>query len=217
MKPIFLLLFLSSSVHASDICGEHTLRIAKKIPVATDVNYFIRPSSQREVSFASGSGNVILNVDTQKLIKVSGSVDPVESPDGKILAVPSFDDHAKGPQKSKMRFFVRTTKGFEPRYEDEKVVGTYQSIGALGTSADQQYRLLYAGDDGIYFRDYKLNSVSGTVVPASTQTKACSGKLPSDASLPMLSKNGREFSFYSNGKTFVYEMTSRVSCRQKEV
>ena len=78
---------------------EIVTKLNKTIDLPFNTSYFMRASpATREVTFAtSGSEpSQLLNVDTGKMTPLDGSIDPVLSPDGRILAIPEnviFDGH----------------------------------------------------------------------------------------------------------------------------
>ena len=67
-----------------------SLQTEKSIPVDGSISWFMRAATQtREVSFATAkNGSQILNLDSGQTSPIAGSIDPVLSADGKILAIP---------------------------------------------------------------------------------------------------------------------------------
>lgn len=80
-----------------DFCSEgHALTNVRQIPLkGAEVNYFMRSAPQtKELGFSTNLTkenqiNKILNTVTNKTTDVIGFIDPVLSPDGKIIATPS--------------------------------------------------------------------------------------------------------------------------------
>jgi hypothetical protein len=89
---MILHLLIAASVHAADkpaYCVNTTpAKIEKQFPLPNDVNYFARAAGTQEMGFATSEGNRVLNTLTGNLEQVPGAIDPVLSPDGRILAVP---------------------------------------------------------------------------------------------------------------------------------
>lgn len=92
MKPLLLwIVFLSlNAFGAMDFCEViQDSKTIKTIPVPENVNYFIRGAPETgEIGFATARGNVLLDSKTGKAIKVPGIIDPILTPDGKVLVVP---------------------------------------------------------------------------------------------------------------------------------
>ncbi len=71
----------------------------------------------------------------------------------------------------------------------------YQSLGTTTSHANQRnYRMMYAGNDGLMIKDYIFLPSKGTLMAPVSAKRVCKG-MP-ELSLPMLSKDGREFAAY---------------------
>lgn len=70
--------------------GKVSIEVSRRHPVPDQVSYFIRAApGTRQVGYSSRTQNFILNMDSGKVVQTIGFYDPVLSPDGKILTVPS--------------------------------------------------------------------------------------------------------------------------------
>jgi dipeptidyl aminopeptidase/acylaminoacyl peptidase len=89
MKNFVISLLLASST-AGAVCNSRPpVTLLRTYKTKFGLNYFIRSSTvTREIGFSTDEGNKILNLTTGKVASVSGSLDPVLSPDGRVLAVP---------------------------------------------------------------------------------------------------------------------------------
>lgn len=97
---LFFLFGLTSVSSASDICAvNQDAKVEKSIPVPDGVNYFIRGApTTGEVGFATSKGNFILDTKKGIMVPFPGEIDPVLTPDGKIISIPQtlyFDPKSK--------------------------------------------------------------------------------------------------------------------------
>ncbi|RYZ95150.1 MAG: hypothetical protein EOP11_25385, partial [Proteobacteria bacterium] len=214
---LFLLsLLLSSAAFGSEnsICQNLELKPERRIEIKEEVDYFIRASARRELTFASRQGNRLLNLRTGQTSAFPGQLDPVASPDGAIYTVPIKDEGAEASGAAaqyKMHFYrPAREKGGAPvfLFRDEGLNQTYQSLGTLAkTKAGANYRLLYQENNQVMARDYAYDREADKLAPLGEAGPVCPpAKNP--IALPMISRDGREFSYYDAklGRTFVYEI-----------
>lgn len=117
MKYIILLLTLSSTAHGTtDFCNViQDAKIVKTLPVPENVNYFIRGAPDTaEIGFATSNGNILLDSKTGKKTEVPGTIDPILTPDGKILSVPQS------------LLYDPKTKKYSPKPKDYEGLEIYQ-------------------------------------------------------------------------------------------
>jgi hypothetical protein len=220
---LVLSLILALNAHAR-VCEDVRLQPSKRIAAPDGVSYFMRPSAKRTVGFATTNGNRLLNLNDGKTIDVAGTVDPVPTPDGDLIAVPvEVPISRNGGQgfEYRMHFYRESAPGkLELRYIDRSVSQTYQSLGVLKKSpSETSYRMIYQGGKSeIYARDYTYDRRTHELKPGPEPALLCKNG-PKDIALPMLSKDGREFSYYDNNarKTYIYEVSGLGGeCRKKD-
>ncbi|RZA07490.1 MAG: hypothetical protein EOP11_07555 [Proteobacteria bacterium] len=214
---LFLLsLLLSSPAIGAEnpVCQSLELRPDRRFEIPEEVDYFIRASSRREITFASRQGNRLLNLTTGQTSAFPGLLDPVASPDGEIYTVPIKAEGSElngAAAQYQMNFFRPSRqKGGPPEFlfRDEGLNQTYQSLGTLAkTKAGANYRLIYQENNQVMARDYAYDSRAAKITPLNQASPVCPSA-PNPIALPMLSRDGREFSYYDAklGRTFIYEI-----------
>ncbi|RZA07327.1 MAG: hypothetical protein EOP11_07960, partial [Proteobacteria bacterium] len=196
---LLLSLLLSFGAEAR-VCEDLRLPVSKSIDAPDGVSYFMRGSDKRTVGFATSSGNRLLNVNNGKYENFPGEIDPVPTPDGALIAapvnIPITRDGVSGVE-SRMHFYRESAPGkYELVFMDPKVSENYQSLGVLNSSpGETSYRMLYQSGSEIYAREYSYDRKAKKLTPGLDPKLACSQNL-GRVSLPMLSKNGKEFSYY---------------------
>jgi hypothetical protein len=110
---------------------------------------------------------------------------------------------------------------FKPLLADTNAANTYQSLGVLSSTPEKsKYRLLFEGDNGIFTKDYNRDNKTGKMEAASDLKPVCANikKEPAEWTLPMISKDGTEFSVYevNEEKSRVYKIDSNRNCKLTE-
>jgi hypothetical protein len=168
----------------------------KRIIPEHQPNYFFKTSPDgRYIFYISEFKNYRLDTKTGIEIVLPGNVDPVPSPDGKILSSVNF-------QKTDKRAFslnLTTMKDWDVQRlkngdvdnskvtTDERDYVTYQSVGQLG---ENNYRIISAnaGTKKFQFRDYVLEGKN-----INSKEEAMNVIPLGDLRLPMISRTGDEF------------------------
>ncbi len=117
MIHLLTYIFFANAVHASmNFCDViQDAKTIKTIPMSENINFFIRGAHEtKEIGFATSKGNFLLDSKTGKKIEVPGDIDPILTPDGKILSVPQS------------MLFDPKTKTFGPRPKNYKGLEIYQ-------------------------------------------------------------------------------------------
>ena len=165
------------------------------------------------------ANNVLIERSTNKRMRLPGEIDPVISPDGDLLTVPGggcmefFDfnqvkEHLRNsPLNSEPKFSELSPQVILPVNDPKKrsgghcIYGVYQSIGK---QSDGSYRIV-TDSDGFSVTEFKKTkrgieikeaSKTGCVEGYYIQGKKVEGFRAYEMSLPMISKDGRTFSFY---------------------
>ncbi len=174
--------------------NEVTPKVISHLSSAPEWFAKVFPDGKR-MSYISG-GNHFLNIEEtdieKRVLNVPGDIDPVPSPDGKIITVPgmvfySVNDIEKNGSSSL------------PIHEDYEFGSVYQSVGLLKTSADGKsatYRVVNDFHGEVYHRDYTFD-VSGEDPKFVTQSEKllplCPGR---QLKTIMVSKTGKYVSVY---------------------
>lgn len=85
---------------------------------------------------------------------------------------------------------------YELNYSDEQVTAAYQSLGMTSTPEGPHYRMLFEDQKNIMFKEYTLDSKSGKIRPLGPAKALCKTESGLNSALPMISKDGKEFSVY---------------------
>ena len=263
---IWLALIAGLKLNAEMICPRPiNVQNVKSLPLEEGMAFFLRASLKtREVSFATfthgASQARTMNLENGVITPLNGDLDPVLSPDGKLVSMPQnmlLDletgiqrpgpqapdtvlregdgfigstggqriklslDEAKRQKKKVVgefgiAFYTRDEKG-QPKlaHFDPELKGGYQSLAALRASPlGTTYRVMYQADDNLKIRDLSLDVASGKMEPGGPVRNLCTQKL--NYALPVLSHDGREFTYYDyeSGKTRVMAVEDSGSCRE---
>lgn len=138
------------------------------------------------------NGNELLDFETGKHYDLQGGVDPVWSPDGKILTHPGDNDGMAFHHSDEAILAALEGKPSESKpFVDERLKGVYQSIGKQGDtySVITDYK-------GASIARYKMEDQKFTTV--GDVTPLCKNIPGIHSDLPMLSKDGKYLSSYDS-------------------
>lgn len=209
-----ILIPLAVSAASRDLCEvQQRAKVVKNIPVPDGVNYFIRGApSTEEVGFATTKGNFLLDTKNRNMMAVPGSIDPVLTPDGKVVSIPQFlyfDPQTKSYSTDSPGSFdgyvvegdtVNQCKNGGCDIEPVKM--TIEEVKKSGKPYRAQFMTFYARDNisaGPLFYDQSVNN--------NYQSFGALKNQESSAVYRMLyeSSNGlaiRDYQLDSNGKSF---------------
>ena len=164
-----------------------SLETTEFIPIPGQPNFFFRAFPQaRLISYASESGNYILDMDSKKRFSLPGEYDPVPMGEN-VITVPNYNE---GLSFYSVKEIMNGVSDPEPLLVANELKGVYQSIGLVAKGKKQEtYAVILAGDDGTLYQEFHVEGLN--VTPNGPVQKLCPGV---DIKLPMLSKNGKEVS-----------------------
>ena len=199
MKLAVALLLLSLTSHSrvnKNLCQLNDKRVLKRITPRYKPNYFFKTSPDgRYIYYIGNHQNWRLDTETGEELLIPGSADPVPSVDGKVMT--SINWRVRGKQDWSLNLIpmenwdIRRNSSGDPDSSsttiDTNTTRTYQSVGTLG---EQRYRVLSYDERvaSIVLRDYSLVGNKFGTHTANDNVQ----KLP-QLRLPMISKDGREF------------------------
>ncbi len=231
-----MLLAVSLNALAQDVPAECNLR---KEPLLNDVSlrgrtpdYFFKPiwrtgpsDTRDEMSVIIEGANYTMNMRDGSTRQIPGPYDGVPTPDGQFIVIPT------------MNFLDRNgvSMGSQMINENEegRLDGVYHSLGVLNTvpgpagSKQVTYRGITdtsTGGSNLMYKEYTFK-ISGegtkTLLSTSGEPKELCSNLGTSIKTPILSKNGKLLSAYSNttGTTIIYEVVQvggRSECRVKK-
>lgn len=189
---------MGEKAYKEELCNVDLKIKTKRIIPKHKPNYFFKTSPDgRYVFYISEFKNYRLDTKTGKEIVLPGNVDPIPSPDGKILSSVNFRKTEKKSFSLNLTTLkdwdVQRLKNGEVDYSkvvtDEENQITYQSIGQLG---ENQYRVLSASAASDYkyylqFKDYALSDGKITSKEKDITLIPFTG-----LRIPMISKSGEE-------------------------
>lgn len=173
-----------------------------RVEVSRRAKYYFKPLATGDwIAYQAGWSNYLLDLRSGREIEVPGTIDPVPSPDEKLLTVPSLLASAG---LGKLLFFrLDDLLAGRPKkdalvFTDDEIPGTYQSVGQRTENGRTIYRVVSESlylRSGFYFQDYESVETQGRIVELRPQTSS-SRRLCPDVpfALPFLSKTGRLFS-----------------------
>ncbi|WP_372654059.1 hypothetical protein [Halobacteriovorax sp.] len=214
MKFPLLIFLVSISLNAKvdkSLCNLDDNRVLKRITPRYKPNYFFKTSPDgRYIFYIGNNQNWRLDTQTGEELLIPGSADPVPSVDGKVMTsinwrVPRKQDWSLNLIPMENWDIKRDFSGnsdYRSVTTDTNTRRTYQSVGTLG---NDRYRIL-SYDEGIssvVLRDYSLIENTFGTHSASDNVQ----NLP-QLRLPMISKDGREFSGLDieSNQTVIYKI-----------
>jgi hypothetical protein len=161
--------------------------------------YYFKPLATGSwVAYQAGLSNYLIDLASGREIEVPGVIDPVPSPDEKVLVVPST---LAVTGLGRLHFFRvdELMAGGSARaalvFSDGEIPGTYQSVGQRMEGGRAVYRVVSESlflRKGLYFQDYESVVAGGRAVelrPKITSTRRLCPEL--SFALPAISKNGK--------------------------
>jgi hypothetical protein len=243
---IFSIVFGSFSIIAAvqnNYCELQKTPEYRKVRTNDFPSYFFKVSPDgKHIGYIDIYGNRLLDIATGKTFPLPGMVDPVFSPDGKLLVVPmrayEFEGHVSFSDKMKLtdeqkkqnfqlsfynanEFVNYTKKGKWPTNEEIKqqhsnaLYRDNRSFGAyqsIGVIGKDEYRIV-TDEKGVMFRNYKMSN--GSLKADSKFYKPCKGIPDFPTDLPMLSKDGKFLSVFDesgSGTTKIYSIGENQKC-----
>lgn len=192
---------------------DHSARVTTRATVTTirRLGFFFKPiPNSNLVSYTANEASYLFDMRTGKEQRIPGNVDPVPTPDGRLLMRPGL----------KLYPMRTLTKGdtipvfFDPQLPDE-----YQTASILHEAKGVvRYRVITGWRQNARFRDYDVtftttgaykstSPVGAPFVPCGTRR----------LSLPINAKSGGEFGAYDEGThtSVILEVTPMQSCLDK--
>ncbi len=163
--------------------------------------YYFKPMATGAwIAYQAGFSNYLLDLASGREIRVPGTIDPVPSPDERLLTVPSaFATTGLG----RLNFFrmddlmAGRSKTDALAFTDGKIPGTYQSVGQRTENGKTIYRVVSESlylRKGFYFQDYESTEEGGRIVELRPATRSRRRLCPElSFTLPFLSKTGELF------------------------
>ncbi len=177
-------------------------------------SYFAKPVYNTDLVGVIGEGgNYLLNVKTGQFTPFSGDTDPVPTPDGKLITVPS----------SSMRFFKYNKEDGSMKiiFNETDNPHDYQSMGILKKNGNKTiYRMLAEIENpedeedyhGIY--DYEYIEGENESFKRINKKEICPNFKSDDYRLPMISKDGQMVSLFdpTSGTTKILKIKDNFEC-----
>jgi hypothetical protein len=219
LKRLFIILFISLldlGIAAAD--NEDLCKVAKTVSKSSTAlsatpSYFISPDPNGQyVGIITSSGNQLVDLETGKMTRLPGGVDPVYTPDGDYLTLPGgkFLDAEEIRQKRKVD---KPTEDVATIYNGG-MKGVYQSTGVIKKGNKKIYRTI---DDeyGMSYQEYERNGSDLKLKKLSKNAKTLCPNLSSDT--PMISKDGKYISIYNHAtlSTQIYNIEENIKNQGK--
>lgn len=216
MKYLTLIstLFYLNSTNAQTSSSDDMCKLAKTVPssstaLSVSPSYFISPDPTGKYVGIIGGGNHLVDLETGKMTKVPGSVDPVFTPDGAYLTLP--DGIFYNAQDIRVDANEGESTSSPKKVYSGGMSGVYQSIGVKKESdGSTTYRMIDDTSD-VSFQDYKRKPGSDSLVQKNKYSRKLCKEFQSDT--PMISKDGKYVSIY-NSKTLstqIYNIEDNVN------
>ncbi|MDG0816807.1 hypothetical protein [Bdellovibrio svalbardensis] len=114
---------------------------------------------------------------------------------------------------SGMSFYTKdksNPKAYNLTAFDATVSENYQSLGVVKNVKETRYRMLYEGSKSIMLKEYTWNPSNQKLTPLGDAKPMCNTNTGINSALPMLSKDGTEFSTYDpqSQSTKVYSIAT---------
>lgn len=195
-------MILISSWGQANVCNlrEGSFDSAVRINGLPGYFFKVHPDG-KYIAFIEG-GNQLLDFESGKEYRLQGGVDPVWSPDGKLLSHPGNEDgmafhHSHEAIPAALEGKPDNTKPFV----DKRLEGVYQSIGKYGDT----YSVI-TDHGGVTMGRYKIED--GKITTVGDVRPLCKNLESFGTDLPMLSKDGKYLSVYESGSrsTKIYSL-----------
>lgn len=197
----------------NNLCSLSESASVKKVRISELPGFFfkVHPNG-KYIAYIESARNVLLDLTTGKTFTLPGAVDPVWSPDGKLLTAP-FVTSPTG--KEGFGFYdgeeviKHIPHGEKIPHEEniQKIDGAYQSIGI----SKDGYRMV-TDENGLSLG--KISYEDKEVVITEEFQKPCSNIQDFPTDLPMLSKDGKYLSVYDSKSksTKIFNITNENQC-----
>jgi hypothetical protein len=190
---------------------DHKARVATTRTVQTvrRVGFFFKPVASTDyVSYTSDDAAFLFNLGTRREQRIPGNVDPVPTPDGRMLTRPGLTLYP-------MSFLIAgdTT----PSFIDRELPDEYQTASILKQSkAATRYRVVTGWRMGARYRDYDVTFDRDgrliTVKPLGAPFVPCSDRM---FSLPISAKGSKEIGVFDvrSRTNRIIDVTDDGGCR----
>ena len=205
VTSLILSVCLSFSSLASDVCQLQASSAVNVVRIQSLPGYFfkVHPNG-KHIAYIGHGTNILLNLETGEESKLPGSIDPVWSPDGKLLSVPIYTESnnkngdSKSDEDSSGSIHFYNSESLMKSAKENDIAGqkglvsglggVYQSIGMV----DGNYRVI-SDADGVSMVNLKIDK---SIVELTPVGPPC-GEMTIPTDIPMISKDGRFLSVYS--------------------
>ncbi|HEY8121087.1 MAG TPA: hypothetical protein VII78_07210, partial [Myxococcota bacterium] len=151
----------------------------RRVAIGRRAKYYFKPLATGDwVAYQAGLSNHLLDLRSGSEVRLPGTVDPVPSPDEKLLTVPSVlaSVGLGGLQFFRMDDLIAGRSGRAALVlTDHEIPGTYQSVGQRTENGKTVYRVVSESlilRKGFYFQDYESVEANGRVVELRPRTKS---------------------------------------------
>ena len=192
---------------------DHKARVTtlSTVPTVRRLGFFFKPIANTSlISYTANEASYLFDMRTGKEQRIPGNVDPVPTPDGRLLLRPGL-----------LLYPMATlTKGDTiPVYEDPELPDEYQTASIQQErNGVVRYRVITGWRQGARFRDYDVTFTAKgaykNAVPVGTPFVPCGAR---NLTLPINAKSGQEFGAYDAGTrtNVILEVTPMKSCLDK--
>ena len=181
------------------------------VPTVRRLGFFFKPIANTSlISYTANDASYLFDLRSGKEQRIPGNVDPVPTPDGRLLMRPGL-----------LLYPMATlTKGDTiPVYEDPELPDEYQTASVQQERHGVvRYRVITGWRQGARFRDYDVTFTAKgaykSAVPVGAPFVPCGART---LTLPINAKSGREFGAYDAGTrtNVIIEVTDAKSCVDK--
>ena len=222
MKYLLLFSFAALSASAQDFCRMDVNPPVKRFQLDVQPSYFISADPNGRYVGVISSGNNIYDMEDvtdgrPKSIKVPGSYDPVFTPDGKYLTIPTGIFYDASEVRSAMQKGDASITPSSLGKGDGAAQSPYQSIGVLSqTATNSSYMYLSDVKEGNSSAnlEYFVVDVDHTEKTLLTKSKGnLCGNIP-EGNTPMVSQDGKYVSILNTAtrSTQIYRINLEGSC-----
>jgi hypothetical protein len=218
--PLMLLVPVCSFAQQGEYCSLRSEEPEKIVHVNNAPQFFAKVKAQGDYIFyiSQHEGNHLLSTtdtnDQTRDLRIIGDIDPVPSPDGRILTIPGVSIYLVDE-------VIAKKDRARPFYQDSSNDGVYQSVALVKVEDDSNvrtYRVVVDGNSRIQYRDYKIdfNHSPPKVTPQGDTRTHCPNQ---SVSTIMVSKTGRYVTGFDTktNTTKIFDMTDLSSpnrCRE---